>query len=84
MGRVQTFRIEASHGGVEKADRVLFTDVVIESFREEGHLIAVDPFNVAHPAAPGGQAGGHDLPHTRRDLPNRLSLMPWKTTRIFN
>jgi hypothetical protein len=64
MGKVQTFQIEASHEGIDKADRVLLTDVVIESLREEGHLIPVHPFDVAHPAAPGGQAEGHDLPYT--------------------
>jgi len=74
MGKVQTFQIEASHEGIEKADRVLLADVVIESFREEGHLIPVDPFDVAHPAAPGGQVSRHDLPYTTPDFSHRLSL----------
>jgi membrane protease YdiL (CAAX protease family) len=74
MGKVQTFQIEASHEGIDEADRVLFTHVVIESLREEGHLIPVHPFDVAHPAAPGGQVGRHDLPYTRPDFSHRLSL----------
>jgi hypothetical protein len=74
MGKVQTFQIEASHEDIDKAHRVLFTDVVIESLREEGHLIPVAAFDVTHMPPPGGQGDRHDLPYTRPDSSHRLSL----------
>jgi hypothetical protein len=75
MGEAQFFQFEAFHEGIDKADRVLLTDVVIESLREEGHLIPVAAFDVTHLPPPGGQAEGHDLPYTRPDFSHRLSLM---------
>jgi hypothetical protein len=45
MGKPQTLQVEASHEGINEADRVLLADVAIESFREQCHLIPAHPFN---------------------------------------
>jgi hypothetical protein len=74
MGKAQFFQIEAFGEGIDKADRVLLTDVVIQGFREEGHLIPVVAFDVTHLPPPGGQAEEHDLPYTTPDFSHRLSL----------
>ena len=79
MGKAQTFQVEASHEGINKADRVLVAHVVIQSFREEGNLIPVHPFDMLHRSSPGGQRKKPDLPYTTPDFSHSLSL---KLTRL--
>jgi hypothetical protein len=56
------FIVEALYEGIDKADGVLLTDVVIKSLREEGHLFPITAFDVTHLPPPGGQGDRHDLP----------------------
>jgi hypothetical protein len=74
MGEAQPLHVEALHERINEADPVLLADVVIESFREEGHLIPVAAFHMAHRRPPGGQGNDLDLPYTTPDFSHRLSL----------
>jgi hypothetical protein len=74
MGETQLLQIEGSHEGVDEADGVLLADVVIEGFREEGHLVPIHTFDMAHLASPSGHGGEHDLPYTTPGFSHSLSL----------
>jgi hypothetical protein len=76
MGEAQPLHVEALHERINEADRVLLADVIIESFREEGHLIPVAAFDMALRRPPCGQGNDLDLPYRTPDFSHRLSLEP--------
>jgi hypothetical protein len=78
MGKSQFDQVELYHKGIDEADRVHSADVVVEGFREEGHLLPVVTFDVTHRPPPGGQAQQHGLPYTTPDSSHSLSLEPRK------
>ena len=74
VGEAQFHQIEGGHEGVDEADGVLLADIVVQGFREEGHLIPVAAFDMAHWLPPRGQGNELDLPYTTPDFSHGLSL----------
>jgi hypothetical protein len=84
MSEAESLQIEAGCESVDEADGILLGDGVVEGFGEEGHPIPIAAFHVTHEFSPRGQGTDLDLPYTTPDSSHRLSLKPWKTTRIFD
>lgn len=48
MGESNGVQVRVIDEGIDKADRVLLGDVLVQGFRKEGHLVAVKAFDMLH------------------------------------
>jgi len=61
MGETHLIQVKGVEECVDKANGAFLRDVIIESFREEGHLIPIETFDMLHGVPRSRQRGGLSL-----------------------